>query len=245
MASFEAKTIPAPGDLPNVHVDAGRIFQVLQSGGVVIVPSEVGYGLVASSPEAIERAFAAKRRRPGHAQGLIGSYELHQEIHLLDEHRFEMTHVLVQELDMGLGIVAPYRREHPLLQNLSPETLSNITKNGTIGMFVGGSSLARELCRLNYKAGQLMVGSSANVSGSGQKFRVEDIEDEIKDAVDLIVDYGLQRYHVYGGRASTNFDFGQMKVLRMGSCYELLRDRMHQFWGVDLPEDPDYKTDHV
>ncbi|CAL5867377.1 uncharacterized protein PFLUO_LOCUS1595 [Penicillium psychrofluorescens] len=245
MANFEDKTIPAPGDLPNVHADALRIFQVLQSGGVVIIPSEVGYGLMASSPEAIERAFAAKRRRPGHAQGLIGSYELHREIHVLDERRFEMTRVLVQDLDMGLGIVAPYQHDHPLLQTLSAETLDRITKNGTIAMFVGGSSLTREICKLNYNAGQLMVGSSANVTGSGQKFRVEDIEDEIKEAVDLIVDYGLQRYHIYGGRASINMDFGQMEVLRMGSCYELFRERMRKFWCVDLPEDPDYKVDQL
>ncbi|KAJ5818971.1 hypothetical protein N7474_004562 [Penicillium riverlandense] len=245
MEKLEAKTIPIPGDLPNVQRDALRIFQVLQSGGVVIIPTEVGYGLMASSPEAIERAFAAKRRKPGHAQGLIGSYELHRELHMLDERRFEMTRVLIQELDMGLGIVAPYQERHHLLQMLSPETLAKVTKNGTIAMFVGGGSLLREVCRLNYNAGRLMVGSSANMTGSGQKFRVEDIEEEIKESVDLIVDYGLQRYHIYGGRASINMDFGQMKILRMGACYELFRERMQKFWGVDLPEDPDYKTDSV
>lgn len=197
---------------------------------------------MASSAEAIEKAFAAKQRRPGHAQGIVGSYELHRELHILDERRFEMTRVLTQDLDMGFGIVAPYKSDHPILQTLSPQTLGNITKNGTIAMFVGGGSLLREICRLNYEAGQIMVGSSANITGSGQKFRVEDIEDEAKDAADLIVDYGLQRYHIYG-RPSTNMDFGQMKVLRMGSCYELFRERMRRFWGVELSEDPEYKTD--
>ncbi|KAF5014789.1 hypothetical protein F66182_14103, partial [Fusarium sp. NRRL 66182] len=68
MRPFADKIIPVPGDLPNVHADAQRVFQVLQSGGVVILPTEVGYGLMATSAEAIDRAFAAKRRRPGHAQ---------------------------------------------------------------------------------------------------------------------------------------------------------------------------------
>ncbi|OJJ35902.1 hypothetical protein ASPWEDRAFT_41136 [Aspergillus wentii DTO 134E9] len=194
---------------------------------------------MASSAEAVGKAFAAKRRRPGHTQGLIGSYELHHDLHILDDRRFEMTRVLTQDLDMGLGIVAPYKPDHPVLQTFSPQTLANVSKNGTIAMFVGGGSLLREICRLNYEAGQLMVGSSANLTGSGQKFRVEDIEDEIKDAVDLIVDYGLQRCHIYG-RASINMDFGGMKVLRMGSCYELFRERMRRFWGVELPQDPVY-----
>lgn len=82
-----------------------------------------------------------------------------------------------------------------------------------------------------------MVGSSANVSGGGQKYRVEDIEDELKEAADLIVDHGLQHHHLYG-RTSLIMDFGQMKILRMGSCNELFRERMRKSWGVDLSEDP-------
>ncbi|KFX95469.1 hypothetical protein V490_03849 [Pseudogymnoascus sp. VKM F-3557] len=242
--NFQSKTTPAPGSLPNVQADASRIFQVLQSGGVVIVPTEVGYGFMATSTEAVERAFAAKQRRPGHAQGLYGSHELHRELHILDEQRFEMTRVLVEELDMSLMAVAPCDNNHRLLRALSPQTLSRVTKDGTVAMFISSSSLLKEVCRLNSASGQLMVGSSANLSGGGQKFRVEDIEDEVKEAADLIVDYGLQRYHVYG-RASLIMDFGAMKVLRMGSCYELFRERMLKFWGVDLPEDPDYKTGHT
>lgn len=114
-----------------------------------------------------------------------------------------------------------------------------MSQGGTIAMFVGGGSLLTEICRLNHDAGQLMVGSSANVTGMGQKFRVEDIEDDVKEVADLIVDYGLQRYHVYG-RASIVMDFGKMIVVRMGSCYELFRERMRKFWGVELPEDPEY-----
>ncbi|GKZ17220.1 hypothetical protein AbraIFM66951_009047 [Aspergillus brasiliensis] len=237
----QSKIIPQPGHFPNTTTDAQRVFHVLQIGGIAIVPTEVGYGLLASSVEAIERAFSAKQRRPGHAHGLIGSYELHHELHFLDAEKFEMTRVLTEDLDMGLGIVAPYKRDHPILAKFTPETLANVVKDGKIGMFVGGGSLLREICRLNYEAGQVMVGSSANLTGRGQKFRVEDIEEEILEVADLIVDYGLQRYHIYG-RASIMVDFGEMKVLRMGSCYEIFRERMYRFWGVELPEDPEYKT---
>ncbi|KAL2010904.1 hypothetical protein VTN00DRAFT_3622 [Thermoascus crustaceus] len=101
---------------------------------------------------------------------------------------------------------------------------------GTIAIFAGRGSLLTEICRLNDEMSLLMVGSSANVTGSGQKFRVEDIEDEIKEAADLIVDCGLQRYHIYG-RASINMDFGNMKMLRMGSCYEVVSGGDAQLLG--------------
>ncbi|KAJ5760249.1 hypothetical protein N7520_007405 [Penicillium odoratum] len=234
----QSKIIPTPGSHPDVKSDARRVFEVLQSGGVALVPTEVGYGLMVSSTEAIQKAFTAKKRRPGHAQGVMGSYNLHRELHVLSDEKLEMIRVLHQDLDMSFGIVAPFRSEHPILQQLTPATMANTIKDNTLGIYVGGSSLLKELGRLNDEAGQLMLGSSANLTGTGQKFRVEDVDAEIKEAADIIVDYGLQRYHVYGGRPSTIIDFENMKVLRVGSSYELLRERMKKYWGVELPEDP-------
>lgn len=235
---IQSKIIPRPGSYPDAKADARRVFEVLQTGGVALVPTEVGYGLMASSTEAIQKAFAAKKRRPGHAQGVIGSWKLHQELHVLSDEKLEMIRVLHQDLDMSFGVVAPYRSDHPILQQLTPATMANTTKNNTLGIYIGGSSLMMELNRLNDEAGQLMLGSSANLTGTGQKFRVEDVDDGIKEASDIIVDYGLQRYHIYGGRPSTIIDFENMKVLRVGSSYELLRERLKKYWGVDLPEDP-------
>lgn len=126
-----------------------------------------------------------------------------------------MTRVLVKELDTSRIVVAPCDNNHHLPQTLSLEILSKITKDGTIAIFISSSLLLKEICRLNYDSGQLMVGSSANLSGGGQKFHVGDIEDRVKDAVNLIVDYGLQRYHIYI-RASLIMDFGQMKVYEWG-----------------------------
>lgn len=139
-----------------------------------------------------------------------------------------MTPLLVEELDMSPMVVAPCNNSHHLIQGLSPQTLSKVTRDGTTAMFISSSALLRGIYRLNYATGQLMVRSSANLSSSRQKFRVEDIEDEVKEAVDLIVDNGLRRYHVYG-RAPLIMDFGRMKVLRMGSAYELFRERMREF----------------
>lgn len=206
------------------------------------MPTRVGYGLMATAAEAIEKAFAAKRRQPSHAQGLYVTHYLLRALHLLDEKRFDMTHVLVEELDMSLIVVAPSVNNHHLLQDLSLGPLFKITKDGTIAIFISRSSLLKKICMLNYDSGQLMVGSSANLSCGEQRFHVEDIEDKVKEAANLIVDYGLQRYHIYI-RASLIMD--QMKVLRVGSCYELFPERMLKFWGVDLPEDPHCKTDQT
>lgn len=73
----------------------------------------VGYEMMATSAEAIERAFAAKRRRPGRP-GFVMGHDLHRALHLLDEQRFEMTHLLVEELDMSLMVLRRARLEASL-----------------------------------------------------------------------------------------------------------------------------------
>lgn len=70
-------------------------------------------------------------------------------LHLLYEQRFGMARVLVEELDMSPIVVAPCNNSHFLIQGLSPQTLSMITKDGTTAMFISGRSLLREICRLN------------------------------------------------------------------------------------------------
>ncbi|CAK7216521.1 hypothetical protein SCUCBS95973_002827 [Sporothrix curviconia] len=240
-ADYTQKTIPASGQLPNVKADAQRILDVLQAGGLVLMPSEVGYALVAASAEALERSFAAKQRKPAHSQGVVATLAVQRALHVLPPATFEMIRVLHDDLDSSFGIVAPFDKNAKPLQQLSPATLANVTKpDGTMAVFVGGSTLMHELGRLCDAAGVLLLGSSANVTGSGQKFSIETMNPEILEAADLIVDYGLQRYHVYGGRASTILDLAKMKVVRIGSSYELIRDRMLKFWGVELPPDPEF-----
>ena len=66
---------------------------------------------------------------------------------------------------------------------------------------------------------------------------MQDIEQPIVDAVDLVVDYGLRKYHLYR-RSSTMIDFSTMEVVRMGACYELISDIFANRFGIDLPVDP-------
>jgi len=52
----------------NITADAQRVFEVLKSGGVAIVPGNVGYGILACSGTALEKVFKAKKRAPYNAR---------------------------------------------------------------------------------------------------------------------------------------------------------------------------------
>lgn len=246
------RIIPEPGLAPNVSHDAKQTYDALKSGGVVVIPTDVGYALLTSTQAGVQRIFSAKGRREGHNIGIIGTYKQHRDIHLLSEAKFEMTRVLTEDMAMIVGIIAKYdvKNLHPRLAALDPTTLSQVTKGDTISIAVPEGPFLRELGRLcdEDPQGMLTFGTSANLTGQGQRFRIEDIEPKVIERVDLVVDYGLQKWQVYG-RGGVNFDAENMKVLRIGAGYEVFRDRMLRWFphlleeaGVSMEEDPEYKT---
>lgn len=60
---------------------------------------------------------------------------------------------------------------------------------------------------------------------------------------DLVVDYGLQKWHTYGFGA-VNIDVENMKVLRAGAGYEVFKDRVKR-WFPELLEEAGVNLDHV
>lgn len=122
--------------IPNIASDARRTFEVLTNGGLAIVPLGVGYGIVATSPAALQRAFETKQRKPHKRHAMISSYALHKEIHVLPEREAGMVELLVKTLNMPLGVVAPFRKDHPLIEKLGPELLERSSMDDTFSMLV-------------------------------------------------------------------------------------------------------------
>lgn len=104
--------------------DAARVWAVLEKGGLAIVPVDVGYAVVAGNNDALERAFQTKQRKPHKRHAMMGSWAMHQAIHVLPPREAQMAKHLVQDLDLPLGLVAPFREDHPIVKKLGPETLA-------------------------------------------------------------------------------------------------------------------------
>lgn len=244
------RIIPEPGNVPNVSRDAQQAYQTLKSGGVIIAPTDVGYALITSTQAGLKRIFAAKGRRENHNVGIIGTYKQHREIHLLPESKFEMTRVLTEDMGMIVGIIAKFDSKNldPRLAALDKNTLSQVTKGDTVSIAIPEGPFLRELGSLCDADPQhmLMFGTSANLTGQGQRFRIEDVEPAVVAYADLVVDYGLQKWHVYS-RGGILFDAENMQILRMGAGYEIFRDRILRWFpqlleetSSGLEEDPEH-----
>jgi hypothetical protein len=156
----------------------------------------------------------------------------------MDPQKQEILRTIVEVYGIPMGAIAKYKKDHPNLSKLSDFTLKASTVGDTVDVLVNAGAFISLLAGKVWKAGLVMMGSSANLTTTGMKYRVEDIEQPIKDIADLVIDYGLAKYHIFG-RASTMLNFeGDLSVVRFGACYPTIHYIVKKHFGIELPEDP-------
>jgi tRNA A37 threonylcarbamoyladenosine synthetase subunit TsaC/SUA5/YrdC len=224
----------------NIAADARKAFDTLQAGGIAIFPVDVGYTIAGGSQLSLQRIFKTKGRAATKLNAMVGDMDIHRSLHVLEERERAMVQAITEEYDLPLGVIAPYRPEHPLVQRLDTISLAGSQKDGTIAMLVNAGPFHAELCRLSREEGFPIFGSSANLTNTGTKFRVQDIPEELKQIADTVIDYGLRKYHGYQ-RSATLINFQTIEVVRVGSCYELIADVLKRHFGVDLPASTDLR----
>lgn len=217
--------------------DATRVYETLLVGGIGIIPTDVGYVILGVAREAIWKIFEVKRRKPDKLNAMCGCLEMHRDLHLLDDGGRAVVSAIVGDANLPMGTVAPGRLNHPALASLDRDVLDQTTDEGTIAMLLNAGPLLDELARLAFADNRLVIGSSANVSLQGVKFLADDIEPEIRDAADIVIDYGLSRWNRYG-KSSTMIEVSRTRVVRYGSCFDLIDDLLKRRFGISLPPDP-------
>lgn len=214
--------------------DARKTFDTLKAGGIAIFPVDVGYTIAGGSQAALQRIFKTKGRAATKLNAMVGDMAVHRDLHVLDTRGREMVAALTEEYDLPLGVIAPYVPDHALLRRLDPASLAGSSRGGTIAMLVNAGPLHAELCRLSREEQFPIFGSSANLTNTGTRFRVQDIPQELIAIADSVIDYGLRKYHRYQ-RSATLINFQTLEVVRVGSCYELIADVLWRHFRVELP----------
>jgi tRNA A37 threonylcarbamoyladenosine synthetase subunit TsaC/SUA5/YrdC len=214
--------------------DVAALLDTLEAGGVGIAPLDVAYAILATTPAGLERIFAAKQRSWDKPSGLFADWRTSRELHLMDAARHDMVRSLVEEERVPFSVVAPFRTDHKLVAAADPFVIRRSTKAGTMDMLLNAGPFHDALAAASRARGMLVFGSSANRSLSGSKYRYEDIDEAVRAAADIHVDYGVSRYANPDGLSSTIIDFRDFTVVRAGVCFERLRDAFKTRFGVAL-----------
>lgn len=224
----------APVDPAILRADVDAVLDCLAGGGVAIIPTCLTYAIVGHRAPAIERIFTAKARSYDKPCGLFGSPALSRELHDLPADRFAIADTLAYEEGLPFSIVAPVRSSHAFLARMDPFVLANGTKLGTMDMVISGGPFVAALAARSFERGIAVFGSSANRSLHGSKYRLQEIEPEVRAAASLELDYGLSRWATPEGLSSTIMDFADFSVVRKGHQFERLREALKRRFGIDL-----------
>lgn len=216
------------------QLDAQRAFDAIRAGGIAIMPMDVGYSLIGGRPAALARIFDTKRRAPSKLNAMLGNDAIARDLYQLSTRGWEVYEAITQDYDLPLGAVAPYRVGHTMFNNLDADTIARSTKSGTLLMLVNAGRLHAKITRLSHAHQFALFGSSANLSLSGTKFDGQDIESAIKAIADVVIDYGLVKYHPWRA-SSTILNLETLEVVRIGACYENLESLLKRHFGVTLP----------
>ena len=160
-----------------MHDDIKNAFEVLKSGGVILYPTDTiwGIGCDATNKEAVQRIYQIKKREDSKSM-LV----LMENPALLDRYVNEIPEVawdLVEISTTPLTVIYPGAKN--LAENL-------IAKDGSIGIrFTKEKFTAQLLQRFR----RPLVSTSANISGEKSPASFDEISEEIKKAVDYIVEY--------------------------------------------------------
>ena len=164
---------------------------VLQSGGVVAIPTDTVYGIAVAleTPDGIERLFRIKRRPPD--RGIMLLLDAASQARSIGVMGSAASALADACWPGGLTVVVPQRPDVPL-----PAVLTG--GSPTIGLRVPDHDAPRALAAA---VGPLPT-TSANVSGLPEAGNAPEIFAQLGDAIDLILDGGPAR----GGPPSTVVD---------------------------------------
>jgi heptosyltransferase-2 len=158
--------------------DIAIAVQVLKENGVLVMPTETLYALVASaqSQKAVEKIFALKFRAKSSPLPLIcSSLQQVKEFCLLEGLAYEIA----QEFWPGpLTLVLPARSKLPR---------HILAKDGTVAVRVPASAFCREVAESLEGA---ITATSANISGDEAAQGIKALPSSIKQGVDFIFDGG-------------------------------------------------------
>lgn len=203
------------------RIDTGKeselVYNIIKSGGLTIVPNNVGYGFNCHSGESIRKTYNLKGRQLDNRCVCIVDLEIFKEMaDCSDEER-----TLVEEVSRRYPIcfVTPYNKESAFLTKLDMFALTQVTKRGTIALFLNLGELEEKIVGIGKKDKLLIIGSSANISHTGNKFTVDEIEPEIRKGVDYIVDGGIVPYHNPTRMAGTIIDLKTLTPVRRGILF--------------------------
>jgi len=175
----------------------GHAVSVLNSGGIVVYPTETSYGLGAdaTNDKAVKNIIRIKKRS-----------------------KSKKISVAFSDIRMARKYLIITKNAEKLVKAFMPGPLTLIVESKNkptkkVGFRIPDNDFVRRLIR---KFGKPITATSANISGRSDLYKIKDVIKIFNSKVDLIIDGG----NLPKRKPSTIFDVLDKKILRKGPVSE-------------------------
>lgn len=188
-----------------------KALEVLRAGGVILYPTDTvwGIGCDATDPEAVARIYAIKQRSDSKSLVLLAS-----DMDMVARYVKEVPEMAVQLVEVNDkpmtiiypdAVVGPAPADPSQMPQASRHCLAfnTVADDGTVGIRIPMSDFCRQLAS---RLGRPIVSTSANISGEPTPVCFAEITEQIRSAVDYIVDPSLESQST--GKASSIIKVG-------------------------------------
>ena len=183
--------------------DIKKACEVMNKGGVILYPTDTiwGIGCDATNEEAVKRVYEIKKRADSKAMLVLVDNAVKVDFYV--DQAPEVAFDLIELATKPLTII------YDGAKNLAPNL---IAEDGSVGIRVTSEAFSNQLC---YRFRKAIVSTSANISGEPSPASFHEISDEIKQAVDYIVQ--SRQNEKISSKSSSIIKLGkggQVKVIR-------------------------------
>ena len=174
-----------------------KALEVLRQGGLILYPTDTvwGIGCDATDPEAVAKVYEIKRRSDSKSLVLLAS-----DMDMISRYVKEVPEMAIQLVEVNdkpmtiiyPGAVTGPKPDGDVLPKAEKYALAfnTVAEDGSVGMRIPMMEFCQQLV---FRLGRPIVSTSANISGEATPKKFAEISQDVKSAVDHIVDPALER----------------------------------------------------
>ncbi len=157
--------------------DIIKALDVLHNGGIILYPTDTiwGIGCDATNENAVKRIYDIKKRADSKSM-LV----LMENVNLIERYVREVPEIAYDLIELS---EKPVTIIYDGAKNIAPNL---IAEDGSVGIRISQEMFTQRLIQRFKKP---IVSTSANISGQASATFFEEISEEIKNAVDYVVQY--------------------------------------------------------
>ena len=173
--------------------DLQAALEVLRDGGLILYPTDTvwGIGCDATNPEAVAKIYEIKKREDSKSLVLLAS-----DMDMICRYVKEVPEMAIQLVEVNdkpmtiiyPGAVAGEKGNMKACRHCL--AFNTVAEDGTVGIRVPMMDFCTQLVA---KLGRPIVSTSANISGETTPKNYAEISEEIKSAVDHVVEPSLEK----------------------------------------------------